>query len=239
MSSLYEQWINITSDFKNNDFWNKFSHDEKEIYKQLLSIDESPILNTLQNFSEKFNVDILTMFGFVVGINDSLKIPNNIENIKKDTIITLDYDIERLYNNLKNVGYDLSIFKSCSKKDINIIKIVNQILNSSDKKNFYYYIHINDENSSKQIVKKYCNCNDTELKSIMDLYLQEYKNDPEIVQANAIAREWQNKPKCPYCKSSNIKKISTVSRLVSTTLFGLGSKKLGKQFHCCDCGADF
>lgn len=54
-----------------------------------------------------------------------------------------------------------------------------------------------------------------------------------------------NKPKqvinieCPYCKSANVKRISTVSRLVSTTLFGLGSKKVGKQWHCNDCGSDF
>lgn len=44
---------------------------------------------------------------------------------------------------------------------------------------------------------------------------------------------------CPYCHSKNTKKISTTSRLISTTLFGLGSKKLGKQFHCNNCGTDF
>lgn len=54
-----------------------------------------------------------------------------------------------------------------------------------------------------------------------------------------------NKPKqtttveCPYCKSYNVKRISAASRLVSTTLFGLASKKLGKQFHCNDCDSDF
>ena len=44
---------------------------------------------------------------------------------------------------------------------------------------------------------------------------------------------------CPYCKSNNTKKISTTSRVISTSLFGLGSKKLGKQYHCNKCGADF
>ncbi len=235
MSSLYEQWIKITSDFKNNNFWDKFSHDEKEIYKQLLSIDESPILNTLQNFSEKFNVDILTMFGFVIGINDSLKTPNNIENIEKDTIITLDYDAERLYKNLKNAGYDLSVFENCDKSNINIIKIVNQILNSSDKKLFYYYIYINDDISSKQVVRKYCDCNDVELKSIIDLYLQEYRKDPEIIQANAIAKESQNKPKCPTCGSADVKPIGSGERTLSVITFGLLSNKINKSFKCLNC----
>lgn len=44
---------------------------------------------------------------------------------------------------------------------------------------------------------------------------------------------------CPYCSSTNTSKISAVSRVFSTGLFGLGSKKLGKQWHCNNCGADF
>ena len=48
-----------------------------------------------------------------------------------------------------------------------------------------------------------------------------------------------NKVTCPYCSSANIGKITTVSRMVSTGLFGLGSKKIGKQYHCNNCGSDF
>ncbi len=45
--------------------------------------------------------------------------------------------------------------------------------------------------------------------------------------------------KCPYCNATNIKKISSSTRIVSTGLFGLGSKKIGKQWHCNHCGSDF
>ena len=44
---------------------------------------------------------------------------------------------------------------------------------------------------------------------------------------------------CPYCNSSNVTKISTVNRAVSVGMFGLASKKLGKQWHCNSCGSDF
>lgn len=44
---------------------------------------------------------------------------------------------------------------------------------------------------------------------------------------------------CPYCQSTNTKKISGTSRWLSTGLFGLSSKKIGKQFHCNNCKADF
>ena len=44
---------------------------------------------------------------------------------------------------------------------------------------------------------------------------------------------------CPYCKSTNTKKISAVSRAGSILGFGLFSKKLGKEWHCNNCNSDF
>ena len=45
--------------------------------------------------------------------------------------------------------------------------------------------------------------------------------------------------KCPYCKSTNVSKISTAGRAVSVGLFGLASGKIGKQWHCNKCKSDF
>lgn len=44
---------------------------------------------------------------------------------------------------------------------------------------------------------------------------------------------------CPYCKSTNTKKISGSSRWFSTGVFGLASSKVGKQWHCNSCKSDF
>ena len=44
---------------------------------------------------------------------------------------------------------------------------------------------------------------------------------------------------CPYCHSKDTKKISTGSRILSAGLFGFGSSKLGKQWHCNNCKSDF
>lgn len=59
-----------------------------------------------------------------------------------------------------------------------------------------------------------------------------YMNIPQP-QKSAIVVE------CPYCHSTNTKKISAARRILSTELFGLGSKKIGKQWHCNKCGSDF
>lgn len=45
--------------------------------------------------------------------------------------------------------------------------------------------------------------------------------------------------RCPFCQSPNVHKIGTVSKVVSASLFGLGSNKIGKQWHCNKCGSNF
>lgn len=49
----------------------------------------------------------------------------------------------------------------------------------------------------------------------------------------------KNSISCTYCGSTNVSKIGFFDRLGSTELWGLGSDKIGKQFHCNNCGANF
>lgn len=49
----------------------------------------------------------------------------------------------------------------------------------------------------------------------------------------------KNQLHCPYCQSTNLKKISISNRMLSTALFGIGSKKIGKQWHCNNCGSEW
>ena len=61
----------------------------------------------------------------------------------------------------------------------------------------------------------------------------------KIAHGKAILEEKSRKVTCSYCGSSNVKKIGLLNRAVSTELWGLGSKKIGKQWHCNNCGSDF
>lgn len=65
------------------------------------------------------------------------------------------------------------------------------------------------------------------------------KQNAALEHGKAISEEKSRSPKCTYCGSTNIKKIGLINRTISTELWGLGSKKIGKQFHCNHCGADF
>ena len=45
---------------------------------------------------------------------------------------------------------------------------------------------------------------------------------------------------CPYCQSTNTKKISTMSKAVHTALFGIYSmSRNAKEWHCNNCKSDF
>ena len=61
----------------------------------------------------------------------------------------------------------------------------------------------------------------------------------KMAHGKAILEEQSRRVTCSYCGSSNVKKIGLLNRAVSTELWGLGSKKIGKQWHCNNCGSDF
>lgn len=58
----------------------------------------------------------------------------------------------------------------------------------------------------------------------------------QIAHNNAVAKEWQNKPKCPTCSSTNVQKIGTGERMASVAVLGIFSKKINKSFKCKSCG---
>lgn len=74
--------------------------------------------------------------------------------------------------------------------------------------------------------------------------LQNAKRETLLKQStldNNIAKNNKNNLiTCPYCKSSNIKKITTSSKVAHTALFGIFSiSRNSKNFHCNQCSADF
>lgn len=65
------------------------------------------------------------------------------------------------------------------------------------------------------------------------LKMAQFKN--QIQQQKSVTSS-SNKPKCPTCGSTNIKKISGAKRWLSAGLFGLASSNIGKSMCCQNCG---
>lgn len=73
----------------------------------------------------------------------------------------------------------------------------------------------------------------------MSQFKANLKQQESSNSANAKPKE-DNKVHCPYCDSTNIKKITTGSKVAHTALFGIFSmSRNSKQWHCNDCKSDF
>ena len=81
-------------------FWATYFNRETAIYEEILKNPNEVVSGTVKELAEKFGVDVMTMTGFLDGINDSLKEANPIETMEEDTVVQLGYDTELLYKNM-------------------------------------------------------------------------------------------------------------------------------------------
>lgn len=87
-------------------FWAVYFNTEKEIYEKLLTNPDEVVAGTVKELADKFQVDLMTMVGFLDGINDSLKEANPIETMEEDTVVNLGFDKEKLYKNMVDAKAD-------------------------------------------------------------------------------------------------------------------------------------
>ncbi len=109
--TLLEQWQAIAYN-QNEDknrlkkFWDEYFLIEKNIYEQLLTNPDEEVTGTVKELAEKYGQEVLTMVGFLDGINDSLKTPNPIDTMDENTEVSLAFDKERLYKNMVDAKAD-------------------------------------------------------------------------------------------------------------------------------------
>lgn len=106
--ALLEQWQKYAEEKQKGPegakFWDGYFARETEIYKCIL--ESKPRKNTVKGYAEKYGVDLMTMVGFLDGINDSLKEKNPLKEIEEDSEVNLNYDKERLYKNMVEAKAD-------------------------------------------------------------------------------------------------------------------------------------
>ena len=74
-------------------------------------------------------------------------------------------------------------------------------------------------------------------KKVPPTFVPEYPLDPNMIKGVAQSG---NSVTCPYCHSTNTRKISGASKAGSVAMFGVfGMGKASKQWHCNNCNSDF
>ena len=103
--ALLEQWREMAynetvGQQKLQQLWGAYFQEEKNIYAQLLKNPDEVVEGTVKELADKYGVSIMTMTGFLDGINDSLVEKNPLDDLEEDTEVNLGFDKALLYKNM-------------------------------------------------------------------------------------------------------------------------------------------
>ena len=109
--ALLEKWRGVAYNEKLGKdelqrLWGVYFKREQAIYAELLKNPDEEVKGTVKELAERFGVDVMTMTGFLDGINDSLIEKNPIEEMEEDTQVNLVYDKALLYKNMVSAEAD-------------------------------------------------------------------------------------------------------------------------------------
>lgn len=102
--NLYKQWEAYATQDRtpqaNDAFWKQYFLKEQEIYQTILGNQQSIMEGTLEELSNKYNIDKLSLVGFIDGINTSLTTPIDLEAVEESTFLRLEIRFESLFYNM-------------------------------------------------------------------------------------------------------------------------------------------
>ncbi len=107
---LLEQWEKNASSFKDygtqQRYWAAYYAWEKGVYEKLLTPPVEPVSGTVKELAEKYNTAPVNMAAFLDGINESIKEPNDTQNLEEDTEVKIEIELEKLYKNMVKAKAD-------------------------------------------------------------------------------------------------------------------------------------
>lgn len=102
--SLYKQWdeqaYQIETQEEYDKFWGEYLPKETKFYEYLLENKEEVLEKDIHAIAEQFDVDVLTVVGFLDGINTSLKNEIDVEAVEENTVVKLEIEYEKLFYNM-------------------------------------------------------------------------------------------------------------------------------------------
>ncbi|MDO5703144.1 MAG: SEC-C metal-binding domain-containing protein [Lachnospiraceae bacterium] len=109
MTELYKQWkklIENQTEATFQDFWEEYSGAETKIYSDILDHPTEKMTGTLGELAEKYEVRPVIFMGFLDGINESIKKPNDYENMDESSQVEVEIVPEDLFYNMLKADAD-------------------------------------------------------------------------------------------------------------------------------------
>ncbi len=108
---LLQDWQKIAYNKNANkkdlqDFWNRYFQLEKGVYEQLLTNPDEAVGGTVKELAEKYDLELMAMGGVLDGIQESLVVPNDLDDLSEDSHVSLAFDREKLYKNMVEARAD-------------------------------------------------------------------------------------------------------------------------------------
>lgn len=101
---LYEKWEALAEQERTQQeydkYWRDYFEKEMHVYEDILENKTTEIKGTVAEISKRYNLDEVTMAGFLSGINTSLESQINLEELEEDTELDIKIDYEKLYYNM-------------------------------------------------------------------------------------------------------------------------------------------
>ena len=109
MTVLYEQWkdlIEHQTEETFKEFWEEYSGAETKIYSDILDHPTENMSGTLGELAAKYEVRPVIFMGFLDGINESIKTPNDFQNYDEDSQVEVEIEPEKLFYNMLKADAD-------------------------------------------------------------------------------------------------------------------------------------
>ena len=96
------------------------------------------------------------------------------------------------------------------------------------------------EDEAVQYIKEVYECEEEVARQAFDIFKSKVHKPTPLMKAEVEAYERacrnKNVPKCPTCGSTNIKKISSMSKAVGMLTLGILDADIHRTFYCKNCG---
>ncbi len=109
MATLLKEWQKLIGNQTKetfDSFWEEYSGAETKIYSDILDHPEEKMTGKIGELASKYDVRPVIFMGFLDGVNESITMPNDLENLDEESDVEVEIIPEKLFFNMLKADAD-------------------------------------------------------------------------------------------------------------------------------------